>query len=230
MGMDRSLANPGVRIAPSIFSADLSRLADECSRIEKYADLIHIDIMDGHFVPQISIGPKVVAAIRSVTHLPLDVHLLVDEPSKVIAELRSAGADRIAIHYEAKDDPLDTLKLIHENGMEAGLAFKGDTELQIASAIEEIDFILLLTIDPADRTRNFYMEAYNKIYEIKRVYDSISAPVVEVDGGIDDKNIGALREAGAEIFVLGSYLFAGEDLESAVLALRSGPQSVVVDK
>jgi ribulose-phosphate 3-epimerase len=230
MAMDRSLTKGRIQIAPSIFSADLSRLADECSRIERYADLIHIDIMDGHFVPEISIGPKVAAAIRQVTKVPLDVHLLVEEPINLISELREAAVDRIAVHYEANDDPLKVIRAIHDSGIEAGIALKGETEFaQVAPIAEEADFILLLTIDPADRSRNFYRDVCNKIYEIQEIYDSTSMPLIEVDGGIDDRSIGALREAGADIFVLGSYFFAAEDLESAVHTLRSDSQPGILN-
>ncbi len=207
------------KIAPSILSADFADLKTEINTVERAgASLIHIDVMDGHFVPNITIGPPVVESIRRITKLPLDVHLMIENPRMYVPEFIKAGADLISIHYEAERHVNRTINLIKDSGVEAGLAINPATPLtSLDEIVEELDFILLMTVNPGFGGQKFINSCYEKIRKLKRiVLDRNPSVKIEVDGGIGPDNLSKVVEAGADIIVSGSAIFGDGDSERVV--------------
>src|SRR3990172_487178 len=193
------------KIAPSILSADFSRLGEEVRAVENAgADYIHIDVMDGHFVPNITIGPPVVAAIRKVTKLPLDVHLMIETPDKYIADFAKAGSDIITVHAEACIHLHRTVNFIKEQGKRAGVSLNPSTPLCLLDNIlEDIDLILLMTVNPGFGGQKFIKTMLPKIAEMKKILDSRGLNVeLMVDGGVTLENIAEISKAGADAFVI----------------------------
>ena len=232
-----------ILVAPSILSADFSRLGEEVKKIEDAgADMVHIDVMDGCFVPNITIGPVVVAAIRKVTDLPLDVHLMIEEPHKFIKEFAGAGSDIITIHAEAYagsrlkaeglrgstkgmsksveeiDDKKikDVLRQIKALGKKAGVSLNPDSPFCIKNILDEVDMILIMSVHPGFGGQKFIEGVAPKIKEARKLYSGD----IEVDGGINDKNVKSVTGAGANIIVAGSYFFGASDPKDAVKKLR----------
>ena len=230
----------GTLVAPSILSADFSRLGEEVKKIEDAgADMVHIDVMDGCFVPNITIGPVVVAAIRKVTDLPLDVHLMIEEPHKFIKEFNDAGSDIITIHAEAYgasdikpqalnkgasksitkiDEPKirKALQQIKALGKKAGVSLNPDSPFCVKNILDEVNMILIMSVHPGFGGQKFIEGVVPKIKEARRFYSGD----IEVDGGINDKNVKSVTSAGANIIVAGSYFFGASDPKDAVKKLR----------
>jgi len=207
-----------IMIAPSLLSADFSRLAEEVRDVEKAGcDALHIDVMDGHFVPNLTIGPLVVAAVHRVTELPLDVHLMIDTPSRYIAEFRKAGADWITVHVEAEKDIHGLLKMIRESGAKAGLSLRPKTPVEtIFPYLAELDLVLVMSVEPGFGGQLFMPEMMEKVKVLRSKFQGL----ISVDGGIGAGNASQALEAGADILVAGSAVFGKADRAKAIQEFR----------
>ena len=212
-----------VRIAPSLLSADFSRLAEEIAAVEAGADLLHLDVMDGHFVPNLTIGPAIVKACRKVSKLPFDCHLMIEQPQLYIERFIEAGANMISIHVEAEPHLQRALQLIRDGGAKAGIAINPATPAEsLSTAIEFCDFVLAMTVNPGFGGQKFIEPVVPKIRHISRMIGERGLPVeIEVDGGIDASTAAAVVDAGATILVAGSAVFGQRDRAAAMEAIRS---------
>jgi len=212
-----------IKIAPSILSADFSKLGEEISSVEQGgADLLHIDVMDGHFVPNITIGPLIVEAIKPRTNLPLDVHLMIENPDQYIEQFIKRGADVISVHAESTHHLHRTVHLIKSLGAKASVALNPATPLQVIDYIlEDLDMVLLMTVNPGFGGQKFIPQVLPKIRDLRQKIEEKDLMVdIEVDGGINDKTIGKTIEAGANIFVAGSYVYGQKDRTKAISSLK----------
>lgn len=212
------------KIAPSILSADFSRLGEEIRAVEEAgADYIHVDVMDGHFVPNITIGPPVVAAVRKVTKLPLDVHLMIENPDRFIPEFAEAGSDIITVHAEVSIHLNRTINLIKEHGIKAGVSLNPATPLcALDYILEEVDLILLMTVNPGFGGQGFIKSMLPKISELRRVLDLRGLKTeLEIDGGVKLDNIAEISKAGADVFVSGSAIFGSGDYKKTMEAMKN---------
>ncbi len=207
-----------VLVAPSILAGDFGRLGEETRRMEQAgADWIHLDVMDGHFVPNLTIGPQVVQALRPVTKLPLDVHLMIENPGRYIPLFVKAGANRITFHAEAVKDARPVVRQIRELGAKVGIALRPQTGIEaLRPVLEEIDLALLMTVNPGFGGQEFMPEVLPKIEQLRKLY----AKHIQVDGGINRETAASTRSAGADVMVAGTYLFRAADPRQAVAALR----------
>ncbi len=211
------------KIAPSILSADFARLGDEVRAVAAAgADYIHVDVMDGHFVPNITIGPLVVEAVRKVTDLPLDVHLMIENPDLYIPEFASAGADIIVVHAEATHHLHRTVQLIKSFGKKAGVSLNPATSLHLLDYIlEELDLVLLMTVNPGFGGQSFIEACLPKIHALRAMLDKRGAEAeLEVDGGVKTDNIDRISRAGADVFVAGSAVFGSPDYAATIAELK----------
>ena len=212
------------KIAPSILSADFSRLGEEIRAVENAgADMIHVDVMDGHFVPNLTIGPPVVASIKKIAHVPLDVHLMIDNPDRYVQSFAEAGSDIITVHAEAAVHLHRTVHLIRELGARAGVSLNPATPLAaIEEVIGDIDLLLIMTVNPGFGGQAFIESMLPKIRKARAMLDRLSPDVMlEVDGGITLQNIGVAAEAGADVFVAGSAIFLSGDYGETIGKMRS---------
>ncbi len=212
-----------IKIAPSILSADFSRLGEEVKAIDHAgADYVHIDVMDGHFVPNITIGPLVVGAIRPVTELPLDVHLMIENPDQYIPDFAKAGADIIVVHAEAVRHLHRTIQLIKSFGKKVGVSLNPATSLSSLDIIlPELDLVLLMTVNPGFGGQSFIESSLPKIAEMRRRIDTLGLPIeLEVDGGVKVDNIEKIAAAGADVFVAGSAVFGAKSYQSTISQLK----------
>jgi ribulose-phosphate 3-epimerase len=212
-----------IQIAPSILSADFMRLGEEIHAAEEAgADLLHIDIMDGHFVPNITIGPAVVAAIRRITKLPLDVHLMIEDPDKYLDDFIAAGADCLTVHSEASVHLHRTVQWIREKGIKAGVSINPATPVsQLDSIITDVDLVLIMSVNPGFGGQKFIpatMEKINKTKEMIRA--SGSRALIEIDGGVKLDNAKEIADAGADILVMGSAFFESGDYKKTMEKLN----------
>lgn len=211
------------QIAPSLLSADFSRLQSEIARVESTADMLHVDVMDGRFVPNITIGPVVVKAIRKTTALPLDVHMMIVEPERYLEEFRQAGADILTVHYEACPHLERVIDRIHELGALAGVAINPATPVEMLSEVlEEVDVVLVMSVNPGFAGQAFWPRAAEKIRRVVAMRGERARPLIEVDGGINAKSAGLVKSAGADILVAGSAIFGQDEPQSAIEILRRG--------
>ncbi|HNT74148.1 MAG TPA: ribulose-phosphate 3-epimerase [Anaerolineae bacterium] len=213
-----------VRIAPSILSANFAVLGEEVRRAESAgADVIHIDVMDGHFVPNITVGPLVVAAVRKMTSLPLDVHLMVERPENFVEDFARAGADILTIHPETPGHWHRTLQQIHGAGMRAGVALNpGTSESVLEYVLSLLDLVLVMTVNPGFGGQLFIVEMLPKIAAVRRMLAAVgSVAWLSVDGGINMTTAPLVVRAGADTLVAGTAIFGAPDVTVAVTALRS---------
>lgn len=211
-------------ISPSILSADFANLERDIKLVEKNgADWIHVDVMDGHFVPNITIGIPVTAALKRVASVPLDVHLMIDNPEKYAKDFINAGADILTFHYEAMENDekvLELIKFIKNAGVKAGLSIKPKTPAEkIIQFLNEIDLLLVMTVEPGFGGQKFMPDCAQKIKVIRK--NAPSALIVQVDGGINAETGRVCRDFGANSLVAGNYIYKSADIKSAIESLRS---------
>lgn len=217
-----------MKIAPSILSADFSRLRDEIQAVEAAgADWLHIDVMDGHFVPNITIGPVVVEWIRKVTDLPLDVHLMITDPDRFAPEFIKAGANWVSVHADTCKDPKASLKEIHELGAKASIAVNPDVSLdKVEAHFADIDMLLMMTVFPGFAGQAFIEDVLPKIEKVRRLVAERRLPIlIEADGGIKSDNVGRLVQAGVEVIVSGSGIFKTPDYADTIRRMRKAAES-----
>lgn len=212
-----------VKIAPSILSADFAKLGEEIRDVENGgADYIHVDVMDGHFVPNITIGPLIVEAIRPVTKLPLDVHLMIEKPDDYIESFAKAGADYITVHVEACTHLHRTIQLIKSFGVKAGVVLNPATPVSwIQPIIEDIDMVLLMTVNPGFGGQKFIESVLPKISEVKTLADMYNPELeIEIDGGVNEETAKLCIERGATVLVAGSAIFNQENRQEAIQKIQ----------
>lgn len=213
------------KIAPSILSADFGRLREEIAAVEAAgADWIHIDVMDGHFVPNITIGPGVITSLRKITKLPFDVHLMIENPERYIEAFAAAGSDNITVHVEAAHHLHRTVMQIKEQGIKAGVSLNPATPLvQVEPILNDVDILLVMTVNPGFGGQKFIGSMLPKIRRAKEMVISSASPHVsiEVDGGVTLDNIKSIDEAGADILVAGASVFGSDNYARTIRAMRS---------
>lgn len=219
-----------IKIAPSILSADFAKLGEDIKDVELGgADYIHVDVMDGHFVPNITIGSLIVDAIRPVTDLPLDVHLMIENPDKYIETFSKAGADIITVHVEACPHLHRTLQLIKSTGTKAGVVLNPHTPVStIQHVIEDVDMVLLMTVNPGFGGQSFIHSVLPKIREVADLVAEKNLNVeIEIDGGVNPETAKLCVEAGANVLVAGSAIYNQKDRAQAIQAIRESAKSAV---
>ncbi|MGN9865605.1 ribulose-phosphate 3-epimerase [Bacillus swezeyi] len=213
-----------VYVAPSILSADFARLGEEIKDVEQGgADFIHIDVMDGHFVPNLTIGPLVVEAVRPITELPLDVHLMIEHPDRYIPAFAKAGADILSVHAEACPHLHRTIQLIKEKGIKAGVVLNPHTPVQlIEHVLEDLDLVLLMTVNPGFGGQSFISSVVPKIRQVKELAEQkgLSGLLIEVDGGVNRETAARCIEAGANLLVAGSAIYNEKDRKKAISDIK----------
>jgi len=212
-----------IRIAPSILSANFVRLEEDIKAAEKAgAHMLHIDVMDGHFVPNITIGYSVVAAIRKITKLPLDVHLMIENPDIFVKEFATAGADFLTVHSEACIHLHRTVQYIKQNGVKAGVSINPATPvLQLENILSDVDLVLLMSVDPGFGGQEFIPFTLEKIRTIKKMLsDPGASSLIEVDGGVKIENAREIADAGADILVMGSAFFKSDNYSKTMETLN----------
>ena len=220
-----------VRIAPSLLAADFARLADALATAEQGgADLVHVDVMDGHFVPNLTIGPPVVRALRASTRLALDVHLMIEEPERTLAEYLDAGADWVSVHVEATRHLQRCLATIRKAGARAGAALNPATPTQaLAASWADLDYAVVMSVNPGWGGHPFIPGSVEKVRLLQsEAAERGAKPTIEVDGGVDEGNAAALAAAGAEILVAGTAIYGSSDPVAAIGRLRTAAEGVRV--
>ncbi|WP_064093752.1 ribulose-phosphate 3-epimerase [Rossellomorea aquimaris] len=213
-----------MKIAPSILSANFAELGNEIKDVEKGgADYIHIDVMDGHFVPNITMGPMVVKAIRPLTTLPLDVHLMIENPDQYIEAFADAGADYITVHVETCPHLHRTIQLIKNQGVKAGVVLNPATPAEsIKTILQDVDMVLLMTVNPGFGGQSFIPSVVPKIKQIRTWAQEVNPTLeIEVDGGINPETLALCAEAGADVFVAGSAIYNRSDRGEAIAELKN---------
>jgi ribulose-phosphate 3-epimerase len=211
-------------IAPSILSADFARLADEVAAVERAgADLLHVDVMDGHFVPNLTVGPPIVEALKKVTKLPLDVHLMITNADAFIQEFAEAGANYLTVHVEACPHLHRTVQSIKERGVKAGVTLNPATSIaSLQEILPDVDLVLIMSVNPGFGGQKFIPSALNKVAAARAMLDRIhSRALLEVDGGIKAENASQVVAAGATVLVAGSAIFSQRDYAGTIAALRA---------
>jgi ribulose-phosphate 3-epimerase len=212
-----------MKLAPSILSADFSRLGDEITAVERAgADWIHVDVMDGHFVPNLTIGPVVLESIRKATRLPMDVHLMITDPDKYAPDFIKAGADWVSVHPDTCADPVKSLNKIRELGAKAAVAVNPDVPLEkVEPLLEHADMFLMMTVFPGFAGQAFIEDVLPKIKQLRKIIEQRTLDVlIEADGGIKADNIGRVVRAGAEVIVSGSGIFKTPDYADTIRKMR----------
>ncbi len=219
--------NQPIFVAPSILSADFARLADEVAAVERAgADFLHVDVMDGHFVPNLTVGPLIVEALKKVTKLPLDVHLMITNADAFIPEFATAGAEYLTVHVEACPHLHRTIQLIKESGVKAGVTLNPATPIgSLQEILSEVDLVLIMSVNPGFGGQRFISSALNKVAAVRSMLDRIKSPaLLEVDGGIKADNAAQVIAAGATVLVAGSAVFSSHDYAATIAALRVAGQ------
>lgn len=216
-----------IRMAPSILSADFTRLADAVGLVEAAgADLVHVDVMDGHFVPNLTVGPPVVRALKRIATVPLDVHLMIDDADTTIGWYLDAGADWVTVHVEACDHLHRVVQMIKAAGVKAGVALNPGTPASLLSeVIVDLDLVLVMSVNPGFGGQAFIPGAVGKIHDIARmIIASGSSALIEVDGGVDSKTAPLVAGAGARVLVAGNAVFGSPDPAAALVEIRAAAE------
>ncbi|MBO8176484.1 ribulose-phosphate 3-epimerase [Aeribacillus pallidus] len=219
-----------IKIAPSILSANFAKLGEEIVDVERGgADYIHVDVMDGHFVPNITLGPQIVEAIRPITKLPLDVHLMIEQPDRYLDSFAKAGADYISVHVEACSHLHRTIQHIKSLGVKAGVVLNPHTPVEmIQHIIHDVDLVLLMTVNPGFGGQSFIQTVLPKIRQVKHFVDQNGLDVeIEVDGGVNEQTAKLCVEAGANVLVAGSAVYNQENRAKAIDAIRQSALSAL---
>ncbi|ACV11018.1 ribulose-phosphate 3-epimerase [Halorhabdus utahensis DSM 12940] len=204
------------RIAPSILAADFADLYGDVRQVES-AEILHLDVMDGHFVPNISFGPPVISSLRERTDLYFDTHLMIEHPSEYVEAFQNAGADRLTVHVESEDDPGAVIESIHDHGMDAGIALNPDTDVgRVEPYLDDVEVVLVMSVQPGFGGQSFMPKTLDRIERL----DAMGAAEIEVDGGVNSETGPKCVEAGAETLVIGSSLFGQSDVARALADLR----------
>ena len=214
-----------IKISPSILSADFSRLGEHIKELDACgADMIHIDVMDGMFVPNISFGIPVIKSVRKLTKLPFDVHLMIEEPSRYVEDFANAGADIITVHYETDRHIDRTINYIKSFGIKAGVALNPATPVDcIKHLISNLDMVLIMSVNPGFGGQKYIEYCSGKLKEVKALADKYNKDImIQVDGGIDGANIRQVVKSGANVIVAGSAVFKNDEIEKNIKALRAG--------
>lgn len=209
------------KISPSVLACDLSRLAEEtCAIFEAGAHMVHLDVMDGHFVPNITFGAPVIQSLREKSPIFFDTHLMISEPLKYIKDFALAGSDMITFHLEASDNPFEVIEAIRAEGKKAGISIKPNTPSEeVFKYLPYVDMVLIMSVEPGFGGQKFMESAVEKISAVREEANRLNLHLdIEVDGGIDDTTVGKVAKAGANVFVAGSYIFKN-DYKSAISAL-----------
>jgi ribulose-phosphate 3-epimerase len=223
-----STHQPTVWVAPSILSADFAALGRDIAAVERGgADLIHVDVMDGHFVPNITIGPPVVRAIKRIATRPLDVHLMIDDPDRYIRDFADAGASMISVHVEVLPHLHRTIGFIKGLGIKAGAVINPSTPVSsLEDVARDLDFVLVMSVNPGFGGQTFIPHSLDKLRRLKALLTAAGSPAhIEIDGGIDSSNVAEIVAAGATILVAGNAIFGSSDAEAATRSLRAAANS-----
>ncbi len=212
------------RIAPSILSADFTRLGDEISAVEEAgADWIHVDVMDGHFVPNITMGPLVVEAVRRSTRLPIDVHLMIDNPDRYVQAFADAGADWISVHAETCTHLNRVIQLIRECSSRPGVVLNPSTPLSALDwTLDLIDYVLIMSVNPGFGGQSLIPSCLDKIRQLRKTIAARGlSTIIQIDGGVNTDTIGDISDAGVDVFVAGSAVFGSDDYQETISAFRA---------
>jgi len=219
-----------VLIAPSILSADLLKLEEQVRRVaENGADFIHIDVMDGHFVPNLTFGPNMVKTIKRIVDIPLDVHLMISNPDLYIDDYVEAGADILTVHQEACTHLHRTIQNIHQHGIKAGVSLNPATSLStIEDVLEDMDLLLIMTVNPGFGGQKFIRQGLNKIARARRMIQEVGRDIyLEVDGGVNPETAAEVARSGANVLVAGSAIFRAPDIVQAMNAIRQSANRAI---
>ncbi len=222
-----------IKIAPSVLACDFSKLGEEVLRVEKGgADMLHLDVMDGNFVPNISFGPDVIKSVRGLSNLVFDVHLMIDDPGRYISKFVEAGADIITIHYESCENQKDVLKMIREAGIKAAISIKPMTPAFVLDPLlPYVDMILVMTVEPGFGGQKFMEETMENVRTIRQMITAGGYPIdIEVDGGINATTAVTAAKAGANILVAGSAVFGASDASVAIESMRAAAEAAASEE
>jgi len=216
-----------MKIAPSLLAADFGRLRAEIEDVQGLIDYLHVDVMDGHFVPNITIGPPVINALREGCGIPFDIHLMITDPRRYIDKFKLDGEDIITFHIEVVADPRPLIAKIREAGAKVGVALKPRTPVEVLfNMLSEIDLLLVMGVEPGFGGQAFLPSSLEKIRQLREEIDKKSLPVeIEVDGGVNEENIGEIIAAGAEVIVAGTAIFGTRDRRRAIARLRRAAEA-----
>lgn len=216
-----------IKISPSILACDFARMGEEIARVDKFSDYIHVDVMDGIFVPNISFGMPVIKSIRKVTDIIFDVHLMIERPERYIEEFAKLGSDIITIHYESTSDPASVLKMIRAAGKKAGISIKPGTDYSVLLPLLPLcDLVLVMTVEPGFGGQKFMHDMMAKVSALRAVIEREKYDIeIEVDGGINAETAAIAAEAGANVLVAGSSVFAADDAQIAIKEMRKSAEN-----